>query len=57
MDIDHLRRDLIDECLGAYFGGGFGAALVESSDIAQASPEKLIEIAQQIGINVWDYEE
>ena len=33
IDIDRLRDDMRDECLGAYFGGGFGAALIESFDV------------------------
>jgi hypothetical protein len=36
-----------DDRLGAYFSGGFGAALVESADIDRASPEKLIEAARK----------
>ena len=33
IDIDRLRDDMRDECLGAYYGGGFGGALNESFDI------------------------
>ena len=33
IDIEKLRKDLRDESLGAYFGGGFGASLIESFDI------------------------
>lgn len=56
LDVERLRRNLEDECMGAYFGG-FGPALVEYSDIVHASPEDLVEIAQRLGKNVLDYEE
>ena len=42
IDVDRLRDYMRDECLGAYFGGGFGAALIESFDVDRATPEKLV---------------
>ena len=30
INIDRLRNGMREECLGAYFGGGFGAALIEA---------------------------
>lgn len=56
IDVDRLRSDLRDECQGAYFGGGFGGALVESFDIDAASPEKLVEMARRHQIDLRDYE-
>ena len=55
IDVDRLRDDMRDECLGAYFGGGFGATLIESFDVDRATPEKLVEMAQNQGINLLDY--
>lgn len=55
IDFTKLREDLISECLGAYFGGGFGAALVEESQIRYASNEKLLEIARYMGIDISRY--
>lgn len=55
IDIDKLREDLKKECYGAYFGGGFGGALMESFDIESASPQKLIEIAEKRGIDLRKY--
>ncbi len=55
IDIDRLRNDMRAECLGAYFGGGFGGGLVESSDIDRLTPEKLIEMAQEKGIDLRRY--
>ena len=43
IDVDRLRDDMRDECLGAYFGGGFGAAHIESFDVDRATPEKLVD--------------
>ena len=55
IDVDRLRNDMRDECLGAYFGGGFGAALIESFDIDRATPEQLVEMARNQGINLRNY--
>ena len=56
IDIEKLREDLKDDCYGAFFGGGFGGALMESFDIGRASPEELIDIAQRNGIDPSNYE-
>lgn len=56
IDVDRLRDDMRDECLGAYFGGGFGAALIESFDVDRATPEKLVEMAQGQGIDLRRYQ-
>jgi len=56
IDIEKLREDLKQESYGAFFGGGYGGALMESFDVEKASPEKLIEIAQKNNINVQKYE-
>ena len=56
IDVDRLRDDISDECFGAYFGGGFGAALIESLDIDRATPEQLVEMAQSQGIDLRRYQ-
>lgn len=56
IDIEALREALKQECYGAFFGGGFGGALIETFDIEKASPEKLIEIAAKKGIDLRDYQ-
>lgn len=56
IDVEKLRKDMSDDCLSAYFGGGFGGALIESFDADRASPEKLVEMAQRKGINLRKYE-
>ena len=56
IDVDKLRNDMREECLGAYFGGGFGAALIESFDVDRAEPEQLVEMAQNQGIDLYKYQ-
>ena len=55
IDIERLRNDLENESLGAFFGGGFGGALIEASDIRRMGAEELIRTAERIGINLSDY--
>jgi len=55
IDIDKLREDMHEECLGAFFGGGYGGALFEAHDVEKASPEELVRMAQRSGINLRDY--
>ena len=56
-DIDGLREDLEDDCYGAFFGGGYGGAMIEAMDIEDASDEELIRIALEKGIDLGRYEE
>ena len=55
IDIDALREDMKNECYCAFFGGGFGGALMESFDIEDATPEELVQMAQRQGINLNKY--
>ena len=50
-----VREDLRSEDLGAYFGGGFGGALMEAFDVDRATPEELVQIAQERGIDLGRY--
>ena len=56
IDVERLRKDMYNECMGACFGGGFGGALIESFDIDKASPEKLVDMAQKQGVELRKYE-
>ena len=56
IDVDELRQDLLNENMGAFFGGGFGGALVEGFDIHRASDEEVVEIALRKGIDLSRYE-
>ncbi len=55
IDIEALRKDLEEDYLAAYFAGGFGAALIEASDIEGMSPEELVEFAQKQGVDLNRY--
>ena len=56
IDVERLRKDMYNECMGAFFGGGFGGALTESFDVDKASPEKLVNMAKRQGIDLRKYE-
>lgn len=56
IDVDKLRDDMLQEDLGAFFGGGFGGALMEAVDVERASDEELVEMAQRQGIDLSKYE-
>ena len=55
IDTQRLREDLRNEDLDAYFGGGFGGALMEALDVDSATPEELIQIAQDRGVDLKRY--
>lgn len=55
IDIQRLREDLRSEDLGAYLGGGFGGALMEAFDIDSATPEELVQFAQDRGVDLQEY--
>lgn len=56
IDIDRLREDLRDECVGAGLAGKFGAALIEAFDVDRATPERLVEMAQRQGFDLLRYQ-
>ena len=55
-DIEQLSEDLKQEALGAFFGGGFGGALIEASDIDRASDQELVDMAERWGIDLSKYQ-
>ncbi len=55
IDIDRLREDLRDYDLGVFYGAGFGGGLMESFDIERSTPEELVQIAQDRGIDLRRY--
>ena len=56
IDVAKLRSDMVDECMGAAFGGGFGGAFLEASDINNGTEEQIIEIAKRKGIDFDKYQ-
>ena len=55
IDYEALREDLKQELYGAAFVGGFGGALMEAGDVDNASPEELLRMARNNGIDPVDY--
>ena len=55
INYEQLRRDLIDFYEGAFFIGGFGAAIFDISKIYNASNEELISIANELNFNLNKY--
>ncbi len=55
IDIDRLRSDMHDDGMGAFFGGGFGGALLEFFEVGDVSPEELVQMAQGKRIYLYDY--
>lgn len=55
IDTDKLRKELKNELMAAYFGGGFGGAFVESFQVDRLSDEELIRFAMANGIDISKY--
>ena len=55
IDYDSLRRDLEEFLQGAFFAGGFGAALIDLSDVTRATNEELVRIAVRLGSDLDNY--
>ena len=55
IDIERLRQDLIEHLEGAFFVGGFGAAMLDMEKVKKASDEEVIRIARQNGFRIEDY--
>lgn len=55
IDYDSLRRDLEEFLQGAFFAGGFGAALMDLSDVSRATNEELVRIALRLGFDLDNY--
>ncbi len=55
IDITRLRRDLREECMGAFFGGGFGGAALEAEDVDRMPSDRVVAMAQRYGLRLEDY--
>lgn len=55
LDVDSLRNDLISYFEGAFYGGGYGAAIIDITNVENASVNELIEIANRNNFNLNDY--
>ena len=56
IDIEKLKNDLKNELLGAYYGAGFGGALIESFNLDNMTPEEIVNLALRYGFNLENYE-
>ena len=56
IDIDKLRKDMLDNSYALFFASDIIAALAETPDIEQAADEEIIEMAQKQGIDLRKYE-
>ena len=56
IDLDALREALEWECCGAFYGGGFGGAMVQATEVKETSPEKLIALAEEMGLDLSRFE-
>ena len=54
IDIEKLRSDLLDY-YGSAMNSDFPMAVIDVSDVENASPYKLIQIANSAGFNLGDY--
>ena len=55
INIEKLKNDLKNELLGAYYGAGFGGALIESFNLDNMSPEEIVNLALRYGFNLENY--
>ena len=55
IDIERLRSDLINYFEGAFFVGGFGAALMDITQIENANDYEVVKIALNNGFNLNNY--
>ena len=55
IDVEELRSYLLDLCGTALFAG-YGAALVDVSEVESASGEELLAIALRLGVDPAEFE-
>lgn len=56
VDIEEIRKDLLENSYGAFYIGGFGGAMVEAQDIKRMSPDEIISLAKEQGLNLEKYQ-
>lgn len=55
IDIERLKSDLINYFEGAFFVGGFGAALMDITQIENANDYEVVQFAINNGFNLNNY--
>lgn len=56
IDPEELRKDMLADSHGAFYGGGFGGAMMEAFEIERATPEELVQMAVRKGIDLTRYQ-
>ena len=56
VDIERIRKDLLENSYGAFFVGGYGGAMIEAHDIKNMSADELIELAIEQGLDLNKYQ-
>ena len=52
VDVERIRKDLLENSYGAFFIGGYGGAMIEAHDIKNMSADELIELAIEQGLDL-----
>ena len=52
IDLDALREALERDRCRAFYRGGFGRAMVQATEVKETSPEKLIALAEEMGLDL-----
>ena len=55
LDLDQLKRDMLNDCRGAYYGGGYGGAMYASFEIERAEGQELVDLAERMGYDLTPY--
>ena len=55
IDLDALREALERDCCDTFYGG-FGGAMVQATEVKETSPEKLIALAEEMGLDLSRFE-
>jgi hypothetical protein len=56
VDVERIRKDLLENSYGAFFIGGYGGAMIEAHDIKNMSADELIELAIEQGLDLNKYQ-
>ena len=55
LDLERLKRDMLNDCYGAFYGGGFGGAMYSSFQIERAEGQQLVDMAERMGYDLTPY--
>ena len=55
IDIEKLREDISEECYAGSFAGGMEEMGIGAMEVENASDKEVIQMAKELGINLWKY--